>query len=299
LAYLSIENLYKFVREYPIQWKEEKKVWALSKLHGTSSNLIFEANQPIRFFAGGIKQEPFEALFNKEYLLDIYNRKYFPAKLILYGEAYAGKCMGMSHTYGKDLKYCGFEVRRDHIWLNVPQAEEIIRDFGLDFVFYWRGPNEIEWLDSKRDHPSMQAKKNGILEDRPEEGIVCRAINERMVTSQNRWIFKHKRKEFSEVRTPRIIDDKEFLMMTKAKEVAYEFMTEMRMHHILSKSPEEWNLQRTSEYVKLAIADVKKESEGEVVWSKNIEKSVGGLAVHLFKEYLNKKSLEILQNANA
>jgi len=87
--------------------------------------------------------------------------------------------------------------------------------------------------------------------------------------------------------------------MTKAKEVAYEFMTEMRMHHILSKSPEEWNLQRTSEYIKLAIADVKKESEGEVVWSKNIEKSVGGLAVHLFKEYLNKKSLEILQNANA
>jgi len=123
MGYQHINNLYK---EQAILAQTE--VYALEKIHGTSAHIAFEKvgdEVAIGFFSGGEKHENFVKLFDEE-KLRIHYRKFhsdkYP-KLTVYGEAYGGKCQGMSATYGPELKFVAFEVHADQDnWLDIPDA---------------------------------------------------------------------------------------------------------------------------------------------------------------------------------
>lgn len=265
MGYQHIDNLYK----YP----QLLQCYALEKVHGTSAHITFrrEGGTPsIMFSSGGIKYETFKALFDETHLLTVFNEK-FPndGSVILYGEAYGGKCQKMSATYGPDLKFSVFEAKIDDMWLNVPSAEGLTQSFGLDFVPYEVGPLTLDFLNQERDRDSLVAVVPGKIR----EGIVVRPMQESTFNNGKRSIFKHKRAEFCETKTPREVNPEQAVVLADAQAVADEWVTPMRLEHVLQKTPFEQDSD-TGKVIKAMIEDVRRESEGEVVWSKEVEKAV-------------------------
>lgn len=80
--------------------------------------------------------------------------------IIIYGEAYGGKLQGMSHIYGKELRFIVFDVKIGYNWLSVPDAEAIASNLGLEFVFYEEVSATVELLNLARDRYSEQARRN-------------------------------------------------------------------------------------------------------------------------------------------
>src|SRR5947208_1075885 len=103
MSYMHIENLYK--NQAILKFRE---CYAMEKIHGTSAHVMWK-NGKVHFFAGGAKQEQFEALFQPE-LTERFVTVGQPA-VTVYGEAYGGKMQGMRETYGQDLRFVAFEVR--------------------------------------------------------------------------------------------------------------------------------------------------------------------------------------------
>ena len=99
-------------------------------------------------------------------------------ELIVYGEAYGGKMQGMSHTYGKELKFIAFEVKTPTSWFDVPQAEHFANLLGLEFVPYTKIPCTLEAIDAERDRDSEIAVRNGMGPGHIREGIVLRPLFE-------------------------------------------------------------------------------------------------------------------------
>lgn len=191
MGYLHIENLYRPKAQIILLFRE---CYALEKIHGTSAHITFKYNygpisldesynNPVgwetKFLSGGESHEKFVSLFNQETLLAAVKDLGIPIdkEITVYGEAYGGKCQGMSATYGKDLKFIVFDVQVGDNWLNVPDAEDVAKKLGLDFVFYkkcslvkgsdlWTDPEKAETnldeIDAERDAPSVQAFRNGI-----------------------------------------------------------------------------------------------------------------------------------------
>ena len=52
-------------------------------------------------------------------------------------------------------------------------------------------------------------------------------------------------------------------------------MTDMRLTHVLDKLPEKGGMEHIPLVIKAMRAEVKIEREGEVVWSKDVEKAIG------------------------
>jgi PAS domain S-box-containing protein len=75
----------------------------------------------------------------------------------------------MSDTYGKQLKFVVFDVNIHRRWLCVPEAEQITKEFGLEFVHYELVNTDILSLNLLSAASSIQAKRNGILEDKIRE----------------------------------------------------------------------------------------------------------------------------------
>jgi len=168
MGYLHIDNLYK--NQTIMMFKE---CYALEKIHGTSAHIRWnpEKGGGVGFFAGGENHEKFVGLFNITNLEQKFEEVFPDTKVVIYGEAYGGKQQGMRKTYGDNLKFIGFDVKVGDVWVNVPNAEDICKQFDIEFVAYEKVPTELAALDAERDKPSVQAKRNGIKEDRQREGI--------------------------------------------------------------------------------------------------------------------------------
>ena len=171
MGYMKIPNLYK-----EIDILAFKECYAMEKIHGTSAHISWKEGK-VGFFSGGEKHEKFVALFDEDELTEKFT-ELFDCDVIVFGEAYGGKQQGMSHTYGKELKFVVFDVKVNETWLDVPNAEDVTNKLGLEFVYYNKISTDLKDIDAERDRPSTQAKRNGIEEDKISEGVVLRPLSE-------------------------------------------------------------------------------------------------------------------------
>jgi Rnl2 family RNA ligase len=284
MGYLSIDNLYK--NKTILMFKE---CYAMEKIHGTSAHISFTVDEKtlktnVIFFSGGEKFENFVKLFDKE---DLWKRYIcgFGKNVTIYGEAYGGKQQKMSDTYGKELKFVAFEVKIEDNFLAVPEAEQIVKYFGLEFVHYELVPTDIEILDRLAEAPSVQAKRNGILEDKIREGIVLRPLIELRKNNGERIIAKHKNAKFQERQHQPKLDQTEFEVLTETNKIVDEWVTEMRLSHILGKL-QTYSIKDTGDICRLMTEDIRKEANGEMIENADLRRAVGKKTAEMFKRRL-------------
>jgi hypothetical protein len=295
MGYLHIPNLYK--EQDILLFKE---CYALEKIHGTSAHVRFTRvpdrddgfSYNVYFFAGGEKHENFIKLFEEQFLKDKF-KEIGADNMVVYGEAYGGKCQGMSDTYGKELKFVAFDVKIGDNWLSVPQAEEIVKQLGLEFVYYYRLSTELVYLDRERDGDSVQAVRNGIGQGKKQEGIVLRPLIELIKNNGERVIAKHKRDDFKETKTPRNINRDKIKLLIDAKEIAEEWVTEMRLSHILGKLSS-YDITNTGDIIKLMLEDISREAKGEILENKEVNRIIGQKTALMFKNRI--KEIKCLSN---
>jgi hypothetical protein len=308
MGYLHIDNLYK--NQEILNFKE---CYALEKIHGTSAHITFKRNRQIvvgdntlkqvseeefqklwpdeielSFFSGGASHEQFVSLFDQEKLKT--NFKNLDIKsdfLIVYGEAYGGKMQGMSKTYGNTLKFVAFDIlmgknKEEAWWLPVDIAYEFTKELELEFVDYKRINATIEEINKERDKDSTQAIRNGMGEGHMREGVVLRPIVEyRKGSLGGRIICKHKRDEFKETKTTREVKDPNYLkVLTDAKLVAEEWVTEMRLRHVLDKLENKDDL---GVIIKAMFVDIEREASGEIVIGKETRSAIAKKTVEVYK----------------
>jgi len=281
MGYQHIDNLYK--AQDILLFRE---CYAMEKIHGTSSHLAWKNGQ-LTFSSGGEKHEKFVALFDQEALTAAFVER-GQTEMVVYGEAYGGKCQGMSATYGKALKFVAFEVKVGPHWLSVPQAEGCCQSLGLEFVHYRQVSTDLAALDAERDAPSVQAVRNGIVEPKRREGVVLRPLIEVTKNNGERIIAKHKRAEFSERATIPEVDPTKREMLEKAGDIALEWVTEMRLDHVLDKLGNPRDLTACPAVIAAMVEDVCREASGEIVDSQAARRAIAARAVALFKERLQR-----------
>jgi hypothetical protein len=280
MGYLHIDNLYKnrTILQFPT-------LYALEKVHGTSAHITWANRMPM-FFSGGAKQEQFVALFDIPALTMKLESVFGGKTAVVYGEAYGGKLQAMAKKgYGPDLKFIVFDVKIDGEWMDVPIACGIAFDLGLEFVPYSIIGNSLAEIDAERDKDSYVAVARGFGLGYIREGVVLRPQGECVDYRGNRVIAKHKRPEFTEHKKHREIDPANKMAYDNAQLAAEDWVTEMRMSHVLDSvlMAEPPTMEATSAVIKAMIADVKRESEGELEWNKDIQKAVGCRAASMYK----------------
>lgn len=315
MSYRHIENLYK--NRTVLMFKQ---VYCMEKIHGSSAHISWAGKIPrldgtftepqISFFAGGEKHDNFVKLFDQQFLVSKFSEFYPESKVTVYGEVYGGKCQGMSVTYGTQLKFVAFEVKFDckgdkERWYTVPEAEAIVKKLGLDFVSYNLVDATIENIDAQRDLPSEQAFKNGcaIREDKTtwkdREGVVVRPPAELYDFQGGRFLAKHKSEKFSErEHTPKLQDPEATQAIADGKKIAQEWVTLMRLQHIIDRAKVELNIEANEpkyipDLIKLMIEDVTREGKDEIVMSKQAMKQIGNMTATLFKDYLQSQLKQI------
>jgi hypothetical protein len=289
VGYASIDNLYKN-RAILL----EPQIYALEKIDGTSASVAFNRNQNIIHYHGGCVQDPvFKALFDPEDLEAKFHQL-AGEKITIYGEAYGGKVQKGAWRYGPNIKFVAFEVKVDDQWLAVPEAEKIVLFLGLEFVHYVRISTKLSEIDFWRDATSEQAIRNGVTTaDGPfirREGVILRAIDEKLDGRGNRIIAKHKRDEERETKTPRIVDTAKIEKLLKAREIAEEWVVENRLLHVLSHLEGEIiDMARTKEVISEMLKDVHREGEGEFEPSPEVNAEIGKRTSQLLKAWLQAK----------
>lgn len=279
MGYMHIVNLYKDRAVLAF-----KRVYAAEKIHGTSSNIRYDAESGVTFSSGGEKHTRFVALFDVEKLTEKLKGM---GSVYIYGEAYGGKQQGMADTYGKDLKFIAFDVKVDDRWLDVPAADQFVRDLDLEFVHYELVDTDTETLDKVRDQPSVQAERNGMGDKKDSEGVVLRPVFECFSVYGDRIMAKHKRQAFRETTTTRELSDEQLKVMEDANQIADEWVTEMRLTHVLDKI-EASTLGDIPKVIAAMREDVTREAEGEIVVSPEALRAIGKKAAVLFKSRVTK-----------
>lgn len=270
-----------------------KECFALEKIHGTSSHITWNSKEKqIKFFSGGESHDKFVLLFDVENLKKKFSEIFDISNVTVYGEAYGGKCMKMSKTYGDKLKFVAFDVKVEELWLNVPNAEDVCKKLELEFVDYEKVSTDLSALDAERDKHSIQAIRNGCGEGKIREGVILRPIIELRTNNGERVIAKHKRDEFKETKTPRVVSPEEFKILEDAKAISEEWCTEMRLKHILDKLPHGINMESTKLVIDAMVADVYREAKGEIVESDAVTKAIGRKTAILFREKLKNDLIE-------
>lgn len=258
-------------------------------VHNTSAHIKIE-RENVSYFSGGVSQNAFE-----DVVKGIVEKNLSSADLpidipiFIYGEAYGGSCQKMSRVYGPDLKFVVFDVKIGEIWLNVPNAEDVAKKLGLEFVHYELIDAEIEEINAQRDSPSVQSERNGVGNKDWKEGIVLRPLQELIKSNGKRVISKHKREEYRETKTPRDISPEQLKILSNAQDVADEWVTEMRLIHVLDKlTKEPPTPELIPKLIPAMIEDIRREGEGEIEWSKEAGQAIAKNTVCLFKTYINK-----------
>lgn len=284
MSYMHIDNLYKN-KEILLF----KKCYAMEKIHGTSAHVSFtveEPNQGIKFFAGGEKHDNFVKTFDEEKLVKKFEEAGLKYDVTVFGEAYGGKCQGMSHTYGKELKFIAFDVKMGENFLPVPQAEAFVKSLELEFVHYDEVETDIDLLDKLCGADSVQAVRNGIDEGKLREGIVLRPLIEAKNTYGERIMSKHKNDTFSErANQPKVKKKIDLKVLQEAEAIADEWVTDMRLTHILDKI-EDIGIEKTGDVIKAMLEDIYREAKGEIVESEAAKKAITIRTVRLFKTRL-------------
>jgi len=274
-----------------------RECYAMEKIHGTSAHIIWKSpivegwkEGKVSLFPGGSDYPSFSALFNLEDLKAKFTERFLDRDVIIYGEAYGGRMMGMSDTYGPKLKFIVFEVKvGEHSFLNVPAAEKVALEFGLEFVPYEKIPTDIDSLNAERDKPSVQAVRNGMGEGHKREGIVLRPLIEVRKNNGQRVISKHKAEDFKETKTPRKLDEEKLAILSKAEDIAEEWATAMRLEHVLDSFPEEERtIENLGKIIVAMIKDIEKEAGGEVENFKEARKAIGKKTAEIFKERMKR-----------
>jgi hypothetical protein len=277
-----------------------KRVFVLEKIHGSSAHIAFtvdvseaifpivkeERTLGIRYFSGGADHASFSALFNDEELLrDFEEKVYAGCPVTIYGEAYGGKMQKMSDVYGKDLKFVAFDVKVGDCWLSVPQAAEVCGLLGLDFVWWDEVEANVDLLNLVRDQESTQAVRNGMGNDKESEGIIIRPLIELTKNNGDRIIAKHKRDKFRETaKVRKVVDPAQMEVLKEAQAIADEWVTAMRLEHVIDKLPGvSLGVEFISKLIPAMVEDVKRESEGEVEWTTAAGKAVGKNTAMLVK----------------
>jgi len=279
-----------------------KTCYALEKIHGTNCKITWDGKELV-FFSGGEKHENFVALFNKEEIKSILlNKGLIEGHFVtIYGEAYGGKQQGMSETYGKQLKFIVFDVKIDHSWLSVPDAENFAKSLNMEFVHYVKIPTDLDKIDAERDADSTQAIRNGVGNGKKREGIVLRPPIELIKNNGDRVICKHKRDEFMETKHPRkVVDITKQKILDDAEKVADEWVTLNRLKNILSHWKEEdISIENTGKIIKEMVEDITREASGEIgEFSKDINKAISKKCALLFKDYFKLKLQQFNKNMN-
>jgi len=287
MSYLSIQNLYKDQRIFNFN-----ECYALEKIHGSSAHISWN-NEKLNFFSGGAKYDSFITIFDTPKLEKLFQEYYSDHKVIVYGEVYGGKMQGMSHTYGKELKFIAFEVKIDDVWLDVPEAEEIVLNLGLEFVHWKKIETKVSLINEQRDMPSVQAIRNGCGIDKMREGIVLRPLHECCDHKGERIITKHKRDEFRETKSKRKFSEETLKQKLETKYtangIADEWVTEMRLQHVLQKFPEDIGIEKTGDIIKAMSEDIIREAGEEIIDNKDVRKAIGVASSNIYKKYLNGK----------
>lgn len=291
MGYMHIENLYK--NQIILG---SKRCYALEKVHGTSAHVRFSGTTDasgavvdgmLSYFSGGASHERFVELFDHAALTAAFIALGH-VDVTVYGEAYGGKEQGMSATYGKSLAFIAFDVLIGGKWLDVPKALDVVTSLGLEFVPFVEGPTDLEWLNAQRDAPSEVAVRRGITEPRSREGVVLRPIYEVTLNNGDRVIAKHKGDQFRETKSPRVVDPERAEALAGANAIADEWVTEMRLSHVLDKIPTT-GPEDTPKVIAAMIEDVIRESKGEIVDSREARKAIGTATARMFNQRLKRR----------
>lgn len=288
MGYYKIHNLYKQQDIINIF----KECYAMEKVHGTSAHISWNDGQ-LGFFSGGEKHENFIKLFDHEKLSAHFASMGVP-KIIVFGEAYGGRCQGMSDTYGPELRFIAFEVKIGDSWLNVEKAFKVVTDLGLEFVPFERVPTDIQILNAIRDRPSDVAVRRGRGNDKQREGIVIRPVEEFSKNNGERLILKHKGDNFRETKTVRKVDDPAKLaVIAEADAIAEEWATDMRLVHVLQNFPGKLGIEMTGDVVRAMIEDIFREGKGGIIESHEAKRAIGTKTAQMFKQkiFLNARGL--------
>lgn len=283
VGYAHIENLYK--NQTILLFR---RCWALEKVHGTSAHVTYRAEgQPqLSFFSGGENHDRFVALFDAGALTTQFTALGH-REVSIYGEAYGGRQWGMRATYGDALKFIAFDVQVGETWLSVPDADQVVAALGLEFVPFLEVSTDLVELDHARDAPSVVAQRRGCGGDKPREGVVLRPPVEMTLNNGHRVVAKHKREAFSERATPqKVVDPAKLAILAEAQAIAQEWVTPMRLSHVLDKLPRPLDMRATPQVIAAMIADVYREAAGEVVESRDATTAIGRRTAGLFKEWL-------------
>jgi len=287
MGYRHIDNLYKY--QDILLFKE---VYACEKIHGTSSHISWKDGQ-VHLSPGGCKMSTFETIFD----LDDLRERFIELghdPVVVFGEQYGGKMQKMSDTYGKEPRFVAFEVKIGPTWLRVPDADDVAQKLGLEFVHYVKIPTTMEAIDAERDADSVQAIRNGMGPGKMREGVVLRPLVEVRNNRGERIMAKHKRDDFRETATPRKVGDP--LKRLAGEKAAREWVTNMRMEHVLDKIPGEKTPQRTGEVIKAMLEDVIREGGEEVVDNKNTRKAISSAAAKMYQLWLRQQEAERIEN---
>ena len=279
MAYMHINNLYK--SRNILLFKE---CYAMEKIHGTSAHVGWKDGK-LFFFAGGCDHLQFIQLFNHDELTAKFSEMKHDS-VIVYGEAYGGKLQGMKATYGDQLRFVAFEVKIGDSWLAVPQAENVARSLGLEFVYWQQIPTTLDALDAARDADSVQAIRNGMGAGKKREGVVLRPLIEVTTNNGGRVIAKYKRDDFQETKTPRSLKQADLQLITDAQAIADEWVTDMRLAHVLDKFPQPWDITQTGKVIDAMVEDVERESENEITKSKAARAMIAKKTATMFKKLL-------------
>jgi len=285
MGYLHIDNVYK--NPEILLFKE---CYALEKIHGSSAWLRWDGTGKLHFHANGVKTAVFRQLFNENNIVAAIKENLDTnAVIFIYGEVYGGKHQKMAHVYGPHLKFVAFDVKIGKSWLNVPHAHDVVSKLGLEFVHYEKGPATEAWLNAQRSAPSVQAQRNGMGDDKEREGVVVRPLIELTKNDGDRIIGKHRIHKFSETATPRELDPEKLIILEQAQAIAEEWVVPMRLQHVMQKLKplgEQWSMRDTGNIISAMIADIKREAEGEIVWSKEAQTAIGTRTAKLLKAFL-------------
>ena len=292
MSYMHIDNLYK--NKEILLFKE---CYAMEKIHGTSANISFKPTDPnkgIRFHSGGEKHEKFVKLFDSNVLTTKFEESGVKDTVIIYGEAYGGKCQGMSHTYGHDLMFIAFEVKIGETYLSVPQAESFVKNLELEFVHYEKVTTDIEILDKLSKENSVQSNRIGILAGKPREGIVLRPLIEVTKNNGERIICKYKNEAFAErLNQPKVRKEVDLVVLKEAEKIVDEWVTEMRLTHVLDKF-QDANIEQTGDIIKAMNEDVHREAKGEIVESQTVKKLIASRTAQMFKARLKRGIQDVI-----
>jgi len=290
MAYTSIDNLYQNQKIMMF-----KQVWATEKIHGTSASITYDPVQKkLHFFPGGVPDVmSFTSQFNYDEIYNKASELWGDKKAILYGEHYGGKIMGMSATYGEQQRFVMFDVMVDGLWLSFDKVQSVGKKLNIDVVPGRIIDATVEAFDIERAKPSEQVVKYGITEPKKREGIVLKPLVEVKLNNGDRVIAKYKNDEFIETKTVHEVTEDELakkqVVLTDAENVAEEWVTEMRLTHILDKLGNPKEDKDIPQVLKAMKEDIIKESKGETLMSNEAGKAISKRTATLYLERIKKK----------